>query len=215
MKRIRMNKQERGFTILELMIATTVLAVILVLVSAMMIGIGNLYYKGVNQARVQDTTRTVVDDLAQHLQLSDSGPRAETTAVTVGGVGGYTLKAYCVDNTRYSYVINKQIGTDVSKGQIPHVLWRDDVPASGCDPADLSQPVPSAGGTEMIVANSRLTAFSISIASPYTISIGVALGDTDLLNFNGINTTCQGSLGQQYCATANLTTVVVQRITNS
>ena len=205
--------QQRGFTILELMIATTVLAVMLVLVSAMMIAIGNLYYKGVSQARIQADTRSIVDDLAQHLQLSDVPPRTEAHTLTIPGDSTHVIKAYCTDSTRYSYVLDKQIGTN--SDQIRHVLWRDSIPSTGCDPADLTSANPSSGGTELISGNSRLTAFSISPNSPYTVDIEVVLGDTDLLSGSGINTTCKGGIGQQFCATSVLHTVVTQRITQS
>ena len=63
------NKAENGFTIVELMIATTVLSVILLLASVVIIGIGNLFYKGVAQSQTQGDVRTIIDDVSQHLKL--------------------------------------------------------------------------------------------------------------------------------------------------
>ena len=195
---------QKAFTIVELMIATTILSTILILVTVMMVGIGNLFYKGVNQARVQDDVRTISDDVSQHLQLSDSPPLA---SVSGDGTG-----VYCIGDTRYTYVLNQQIGS-----ANPHVLWRDSNPTPGsCAATDgfLNNTTPSPDGTELIAPNSRLTYFNISLSSPYTISIGVAYGDDDLLNLAGLNTTCKGSIGDEFCSTATLTTTVVQRIAN-
>jgi prepilin-type N-terminal cleavage/methylation domain-containing protein len=198
------NRSNAGFTIVELMISTAILSTILLLTTAVMLNIGKLYYKGVNQARVQDGSRAILDEVSQHLQFSDQALQAGHS-----NIGGVDTSVYCIGNTRYSYVKNIQIG------QIKHVLWRD-TPSAGCvatSPANLTLATPSTGGTELIPPNSRLTEFSITIASPYTVAIGVAYGDDDLLNLTGINTTCKGGHEDQYCATAHLTTTVVKRLT--
>jgi hypothetical protein len=67
-------------------------------------------------------------------------------------------------------------------------------------------------GTELIAPNSRLTAFTISATSPFTVSIGMAYGTTSVLNLKGLNTTCKDGGGDDFCATASLSTTVVQRI---
>jgi len=195
---------QKAFTIIELMIATAVFSTILVMVTIMMISIGNLYYKGVNEARVQDDVRSITDEVAQHLELSDAGPLPP--AVSPNGLN----HAYCIGDTRYTFTLNRQIVT-----QTPHVLWRDTNPTpDSCSTTNtfLTSPPPATNGSELIAPNSRLTFFSISNTSPYTISVGIAFGDTTLLNLSGINTTCKGNIGDQFCATATLTTTVTQRV---
>ncbi|HEY5442285.1 MAG TPA: prepilin-type N-terminal cleavage/methylation domain-containing protein [Candidatus Saccharimonadales bacterium] len=229
MKQQRLTrKAQRGFTIIELMIATSVLSVILLLVTTMMISIGNLFYKGVNQARIQDAVRSTADEISQQLELSGSVPKLGTDSI-----GGVTVNMYCIGSTRYSYVLNTQMGSS-----LPHILWRDN-PTSGCDPgtgpgtgvaANLTVANPNNGGdatngAELASPNSRLTAFCIgsldatgaictyNLTSPYTISVGMAYGDNTLLaNLPGINAVCNGSVGDQFCATAHLTTTVANRL---
>src|SRR5689334_11132650 len=120
--------RQKGFTIIELMIATAILSTILLLVTVLMINIGNLYYKGINQARVQDNVRSISDEVAQHLQLGDSFSQAS---------GDNSEQAYCVGTVRYTYVIGVQIGKPAPGASAPayqHVLWRDDNPSPGsCD----------------------------------------------------------------------------------
>ncbi len=210
----RQIDNSKGFTIVELMIATTVLAVILLLVTVMMTNIGNLYYKGVNQSRIQDDVRNVTEEISQDLELNDQSVSSATVTRAYGGA--VTMYAYCVGDTRYSYALNLQIGG--GSGQIQHVLWRDTY-TKACTPIDLSLSQPESGsnagtdGVELIAPNSLLTAFSITANSPYTISVGMAYGDTSLLNISGTNTTCKEGTGDDFCATASLTTTVVQRIT--
>lgn len=221
----RRQLSQKGFTIVELMIATSVLSTILLLVTVIMISIGNLYYKGINQARVQDDVHSIVDEVSQHLEL---GATINPTRVT--SADGQTI-AYCIGDTRYVFTVGEQIGTgldtDGTTHQSQHVLWRDKAPA-GCpkpsngflNSAFLSLIDPS--GTELIAPNSRLTNFCVSgtvvgsctpDAPPYTVSVGVAYGSIDLLNNPAnITATCKDSTGDQFCSTANLTSVVAQRL---
>jgi prepilin-type N-terminal cleavage/methylation domain-containing protein len=236
----KLYSNQKGFTIIELMIATTVLSVILVLVTVLMISIGNLYYKGVSQARVQDDVRSTADELGQHLQLTSVSPAQSNPADTNNAFSGIVMNAYCIGATRYSYVMGVQIGQKPPSAivALKHVLWRDTIPTgANCLAANLTAATPTdkvgngTNGTELIAPRSRLTQFCIgtvssggvcttNVNSPYTIAIGVAYGDGDLLqNINAPplsspNAVCTGSKGDQFCATAYLNTTVVRRLTN-
>lgn len=193
---------EQGFTIIELMIATAVLSTILVIVTAVMINIGRLYYKGLSQARVQSSVRTIADDITQHLELTDKSRTLNTSII-----GGRTVSVYCIGNTRYSFITGVRMGTQ----GFSHILWRDELGAT-CAPANLTQTTPSAGGVELVPDRSRLTIFNVSIDSPYSIDVGVAYGDDDLLTGTGLATRCTGGTGGQYCGTAALSTTAVRRL---
>ncbi|HXR50448.1 MAG TPA: prepilin-type N-terminal cleavage/methylation domain-containing protein [Verrucomicrobiae bacterium] len=210
MSRRRSVREQAGFTIIELMIATTVLSVILLMATAIMISIGNLFYKGVSQARVQDNIRTITDDVSNHLRLGSAVANPTGSPLVRSGQSIYSL---CIDTTRYSYVIGMQIGAPLN-----HVLWRDTLATAGsCAPADLSTADPAAtnggvagSGTELIGPKSRLTAFSLSsTTTPYTINVGVAYGDPSL-SPAGV---CLGTsdTSDQFCSTATLTTTVDKR----
>lgn len=245
------QRNQAGFTIVELMIATAILSTILVLVTVMMISIGNLYYKGINQARIQDDVRSIADDLSQHLELNDRPPTTPAPPLPTFG-GGTTVNAYCINTTRYSYVIGAQVDHQYPGGGsiFQHVLWRDTITAGTCTPANLTATDPSVGtggsnGTELIAPNSRLIAFCVTGVdiignpepacipgnSPFNISVSVAYSDDDLLcspsapgatcntaatmnpaYFKNGDLLCKGHIGDQFCATANLTTAVAQRI---
>ncbi len=215
---------QKGFTIIELMIASGVLATILLIVTVVMIGIGNLYYKGISQARVQDDTRTIIDEVTNNLRLSGGSLATDTWAAN-------NEEGYCIGNVRYTYVLNVQIGKPPPAGGpvYKHVLWKDVNPTPGsCDigSIDLTQDTPSGGGTEMIAPYSRLTVFcigasvsasncpygSISNSSPFPLTVGVAYGEDDLLTLNGYDTQCKGHTGDRFCSTARLKTTAVQRL---
>lgn len=237
----KLRRSQRGFTIIELMIATAVLSTMLIAISVIMINIGNLYYKGLNQAKVQQAARDITAELADSLQLSALPPRP---ALPSGGAS-----AYCIGTTRYTYVIGVQIGTPLhaSGGSIfKHVLWRDTIhSADTCLPANLASDNPSihsdgggtdaSDGTELMVPRSRLINFSISsVVSPYSIKVGVAYGDDDLLCSPSVAASCskapamtapadylhgdlhcKGTIthGDQFCSTSNVSTTAVERLT--
>jgi type II secretory pathway pseudopilin PulG len=237
----------KAFTILELMIATAILSTILLLVTAMMISIGTLYYKGVNQVRVQDNVRNISDEISQQLQLNGGSVLSSITSPTDDPSA--TPEAFCIGTIRYNYIIGQQLSsTATSPQQYMHVLYRDTVRQNTCPamlPAQLNSKTPPLDqvgdppGTELMTPNARLTSFSITpTTSPFTLSIGEAYGDSDLLCDSGLpagdcNLTTKSTRvwdgsdptgpvmcksnegGNQFCATSSLTSTVVQRISGS
>jgi prepilin-type N-terminal cleavage/methylation domain-containing protein len=189
-----------GFTIIELMIATTVLSVVLLLATLIITSVGRLYTKGINQANVQSSARTIIDDIAQNLELSNG-----KTNATPGPNGEQGI---CINNIRYSFVVGQQVNAN---GYV-HVLWRDTNSGAGCTAANLKSNLTN--GTELIPSNSRLTVLSIPDAtSPYTITVGVAYGDTDLLTTNAYgDASCRSTKGSEFCGAATLHTTVVTRL---
>jgi prepilin-type N-terminal cleavage/methylation domain-containing protein len=204
------DMQQAGFTIVELMIATTVLSVILLLATVILSNIGGLYYKGINESRTQDNVRGITDQVSQDLKYTGG----DFTGPTTENIGGQSYDYFCIGDVRYTYVIGEMIGsgtdTDGTTAKSPHVLWRD---TSGCSSRQRFL-----SGTELINPNSRLTYFSVgpSIGAPagtFQIQVGVAYGDIDLINDpDSLDASCKGGTGDQFCATASLTTTVVQRI---
>lgn len=220
---------QKGFTIVELMIATSVLAIILLITTLIMTSIGALYTKGVNQSKVQDSARSLLDSLAQDIQLSNGSVTAGTDS------NGHYL---CVNNVRYSYVMGRQLNT---AGNM-HTLWRDIAPS----PCTSAAPLGNASldsispGTEMIPDRSRLTRLCITSSNgscdpsgvgPYTIEVGVVYGDSELLcnadsaygsecsstganhiNVENADIRCRSQVGSQFCATATLATTVTTRL---
>jgi prepilin-type N-terminal cleavage/methylation domain-containing protein len=200
-----LKKDDRGFTIIELMIATAVLSVMLLLVTVVMLNIGVLYYKGISQSRVQDDTRSIMDEISQQLQLSDQTLPAPTA-------GPHGEVAYCIGDARYTVITGVEIGklAPGTPTTYPHVLWRDTNPTPGSCPLYIHKNNPSGPqvdltdvnlatddaanhGTELLSGNSRLINFAISTTSPFTVSVGVAYGSDDLLCSPSVPNSCDVS----------------------
>jgi prepilin-type N-terminal cleavage/methylation domain-containing protein len=208
---LRRHSLQGGFTIIELMVATMVFSIVLLIASNSVVQIGRMYYKGLISSQTQDAARSVLEDVSRTLQLSKG-------------------------NSRYTYIIDHQLnpagpsgpGDPVSK----HVLWLDTMPVGGCVPVDLSQDTPSAGGKELLATNMRMLEFSVD-KNTFQISIRLAYGPSDLLSSydndsHPVNLTgpagtideadsaqalCKsGVAGSNFCAVSALDTMVQRRI---
>jgi prepilin-type N-terminal cleavage/methylation domain-containing protein len=66
----RQRKSQAGFTIVELMIATLVFAVVLILITVGVLTFTRSFFKGINQSRTQNAARTVIETISQGIQFS-------------------------------------------------------------------------------------------------------------------------------------------------
>lgn len=207
----RLHREAKGFTIVELMIALSVLSVLLMLTTATLIQIGKLYSKGINQAAAQNAARSIANEIAAQLQFTDQAPQPAAVGST---------RALCIGRQRYTYVLNQQLGHPAR-----HVLWHDVTKSTTCHAIGnlTTAPTPSDGDTdagstrsELMPANMRLTDLTVRNNSngTYTIKVTVAYGEDDLVHYDGATdtTTCVGDRGTEYCAVSSLTVTVAQRV---
>lgn len=231
----RQSANQAGFTIVELMIALAILSTLLVMSTFILMQIGGLYTKGINQANTQNTARNVINELASQLQLSGSVPQLTGQVTTPStpqspppGSNATPLLqvgVICIGSTRYTYALNHKL----SKNSDDHVLWRDTMRSSAtCSPLNLNFDTPtdtnsvSNSGVELMPVNTRLTDFSITPAGAnlYHLKVTVAYGDDDLVHYTSASppasdaTNCSGDVGTQYCAVSSLSITVTRRIAN-
>ena len=64
--------RNKGFTIVELLIATAVFSFILLVVTTGIIRLGNMYYKGVISSRTQESIRNIVSETSSAIQFAQS-----------------------------------------------------------------------------------------------------------------------------------------------
>ncbi|MEI6480789.1 MAG: prepilin-type N-terminal cleavage/methylation domain-containing protein [Candidatus Saccharibacteria bacterium] len=190
----RNNHTQNGFTILELMIATTVFSTILLVCTYGLIQIGNTYYKGATTARVQSVARSIVDDISYEIQFSTVIPEVFSTPTTA---------SVCIGPTRFSAKKGVNVGTGV------HALLFQKNSSGPCTAL--------ASGKELLGDNMRLTEFSVtqypanvSVPDYYIIKLNIVYGDTNLADSTDPNV-CKGGVGSQFCASAHLETTVRRR----
>jgi prepilin-type N-terminal cleavage/methylation domain-containing protein len=207
-----MSKRNRGFTIVELMIATLVFSVVLILITVGVLTFTKSYYQGINQSNTQNAARTIIESVSQAIQFSGD---AVTTPITSnnGSLG------FCIGNQRYSYYLGGQLwdeGTpDAALHQVKHALVMD---KSGSCAGLAAQDIQGAtvAGEEMLQPRMRLSKLTVENLSGglYKVTVRVVFGDDDLLNNPaGPDANCKVSIsGSQFCAQSELSTIVKRRI---
>lgn len=203
MKKPHTSSHSDGFTVVELLIATAVFSVVLLVCSIGLIQISRTFYKGITVTRTQEVARAVVDDVASSVEFSSSN--VVTLSPNNGSLG------YCVGNTRYSYRLYQKLPDSGT----PHVFVADKPAVCSGSAQDLQGSL-TANSRELLSPSMRVSKFTITANSNrlYSINIKLASGDDDLLaNYGNANATCSGILaGTQFCATVELTTVVQKRV---
>ncbi|HSX46450.1 MAG TPA: prepilin-type N-terminal cleavage/methylation domain-containing protein [Patescibacteria group bacterium] len=221
----KQSKPQQGFTVIELLIATAIFSVILLICAAALVQVGRVYTKGITTSRTQETAISVLDDVSQALQFSGGAFTPINTP--------QNPYRFCINDHRYNYKIGYQLTDDTSPGpfQDNHVLYKDI--NGSCDNAFTNL---STSPQELLSPGMRLAKLDItqipSTTRLYNITVRVVYGDNDLLcspttgdcntssdNFtsytiNGVPTdlSCKSSAGSQFCAVSELSTTVQKRI---
>lgn len=213
------SRDEKAFTIVELLIATSVFSVVLLVALAGFLQIGHLFYKGVSTTQTATVANQIFSDISGNFHNSGN-------ISSLQSANGYTY--YCLGGNRYTL----NIGFEVHSSDAPdHLspsqggnfgLLKDSLPgSSGCaTPCDDISGIPCPPGavkfnnpSELLGNQMRLSALNIqpdTSISPnyYSISIVVAYGDTDLLdNPSSSSAACKNNTaGTQYCSVTALNT---------
>jgi len=195
---------------MELMIATMVFGVVLLFITMAILQFTRVYYKGLNQANTQDTTRTIIDNISQAIQFN--GGNVTTTPPRNYG----STASFCVGNQQYTYVIGKQMVESAPTGsQTFHSLVSRDL--AGCSSSSTMPPMNSAytTGRELLTPKMRLAKMEVSSVGSnlYRVTVKVVYGDDDLLQDpTAADTKCKSQAGSQFCAVSEITTVVTKRV---
>jgi len=219
------RSDQKGFTIIELLIATTVFSIILLTALTGFFEIGRLFFKGVSATNTQNIANQISQDILGNF----------TTATNVSGPNsGNSYTYYCVGNTRYTYDIGYEIDSSASPnhsapsgasggnfGVLRDVLPGSSACAAPCNDQGNAQcpagTVKFNNPTEMLGDKMRIDSFSIqpgSATAPnyYNLSFVIAYGDDDRLAYTTANDPstvfCAGNSTNQFCAVSQISTSV-------
>ncbi|HJQ08504.1 MAG TPA: type II secretion system protein [Candidatus Saccharimonadales bacterium] len=214
MKRLSRNiGRMQGFTIIELLVATVVFSVVLLVATIGILQIVRVYYKGVTESNTQNTARAIIDMVSQSIQFSGGNVTPTPGSPTPGN-----SYKFCVGNQRFSYTLGHQVENNPTPGkyQSYHALVQDTV--AGCSSGTPAQDVRvlAVAGRELLGEHMRLSNLEVTSIGPnmYQVHVRVAYGDDDLLvNPQNPNASCKGEqAGSQFCSVSDLSTVVVKRV---
>jgi prepilin-type N-terminal cleavage/methylation domain-containing protein len=208
-----------GFTIIELMIATMVFSVILLICAAALIQIGRIYHKGVITNQTQEVARTIMSNIAESIQFTGGDVRK---------IPGST--DFCVDNKQYSFTPpDRKLDKDTTGSGYTKLALVAGIPITlDCseerDPSKLVDG--TATGDELLSPNMRVlrllvckpgdTDAACNPAPPaggdlYRVEVTIAYGDFVLSNGDSC---VSSAVGGSFCAVSKLSTTVQRRIIN-
>jgi prepilin-type N-terminal cleavage/methylation domain-containing protein len=201
--------KQQGFTVIELLIASAIFSVIMLICLTAFVEIGRAYYKGVTMSRTQDVARSMIDDISRSLQFSNA---------SVSSIGNTT---YCVGNKRYT--ISRGIEITSSGGvaglQGQHGVQREDNFIGGCSAATPAQ---LGSATELLSEGMQIDVFEVAPVSTdnklWQIHIKIVSGSNivanDILTGAVGAKQCVSRPGatSQFCAISDLTTIITGRL---
>jgi prepilin-type N-terminal cleavage/methylation domain-containing protein len=216
------SNNQQGFTIIELMIATAVFAIVLLIATVAVISLTQSYIKGNVQSETQDAASSVLTNITQAIQFN-----------TADSVSSFVYDGVVHDGAEHGY---KEITSstthallDFYSASCPPIpvnptqpdTWEPDTPYSGY----INDLASNIGGDEdaqeLLAQNLNLEQLSITAPAAsggqYIVSITVAYGDigtaTKLPDGSGNSYSCPpAALGGQFCAVSSLTTTITPRI---
>lgn len=230
------RQDNRGFTLIELMIATAIFSFILLIATAGIIKIGQMYYKGVTESKVQNTVRGVSDELSRSIQFA-KGVKVDHPDNTTDLVTD-PVKRFCLGDYRYTAYIDKPFVSAANPANNTPTanrtgMWMERL-TSGSSCACSGTCVQE--GKQLLGVNTRVLTLNVTnlgagIDKAWNVDLRLAYGDSDLLdhyNNQGLlidtgtaqqradrrnSANCKsGVSGNSFCAVAQLDTVVKKRL---
>jgi prepilin-type N-terminal cleavage/methylation domain-containing protein len=241
MKKLSFTKNsttnQNGFTIIELMIATAVFAVIMLIAATTVIYVSKTYVKGQVESETQQTARSVLATITQDIRFNPA------SSVTIPSGQTSNPFFFCIGNQVYVYSLNTELSTQTGSMYSPHDLvvyasstcpntttLRPTFGANGIVSGGITVAPYSGSTQELLSTHERLGELNIKCAittgsgcSTYTVSLIVAYGDSDLLNdasapapdlsSEQYSYICANeTFGGNFCSVSPLTTTVESRI---
>lgn len=221
---MKIMKRQKGFTIIELMIATTVFSVVLLVCLGALVYVGRLYYKGITLTQTQSAARDAADSIADSVRFA----RERVEPVTASATDEWSGHV-CVGSRKYSYKLYQVLVDDTpGPNQTTQALVESIDPLCDIgspDSAPRTEPdiVDKYPPREILGEFMQLNRFAISEPDIDTglvdIDISIAYGgdgsssDGELFNYvtgsSGEIASCKtGVAGAQFCAISNLSKTV-------
>lgn len=224
-RKARLRGKKHGFTVVELLIATSIFAVVLLVAAFAFLQIGRSYSKGTTEVQTQSAARAVLDDVSQAIQFSGGTYVSPASGV----IAGRNAQHFCIGENRYIYTFNEQLIDNTD-----HAFVKDKK-GSGCPspygaawPVDINDPIIELLGPRMRLANFEIDDVGGGTRM-YEVTVRIVYGDDELLcstaqgNCNNNNATtfttnpmpdlnCKTGAGRQFCAVSELSTTVQSRI---
>lgn len=197
------NRQaQAGFTIVELMIATMIFAILLTVITMGVLYFSRSYYRGVYISATQSTARDITELVLDGVRFSASVP-------DLPGSNNF----FCVGGNVYVFDAS---GVYKTGGGGSGGMYVQPQPNGGCSAPTATDPN-NASRRQLLSDNMRVTYVSFTQAGgTYSFEIKVAYGDDDLLllppTTSPRDVNCKTGKGLEYCAVASYSGIAKKRL---
>jgi prepilin-type N-terminal cleavage/methylation domain-containing protein len=201
---------QKGFTIIELMIAISVFSVAIILITMGVLVISRQYQQASNRVKLESASREIHQQIAQSIQFS-----VENVLVSAASGGWRSL---CTGSQRYTYGSPLASYTTTSYNSLKSGLYSDQGAIGVCT-------VPTGGDAaitalpNLLPSDAKVLEFTYSGTSN-TLKSRFVSSSTDLLSVTAAATpvdsiVCKSAaVGREYCAVVQLTSSAARRVTN-
>ncbi len=189
------HKNQSGFTIIELMIATLVFSVILVVITVGVLYFTKSYYHGVYQSSTQNAARSITESVMDSVRFGSGVP-------VVKGSNNF----FCAGG--YVFVFQPGEMYDKNVASTKGMYMQPMSATCALDP-------PSAESKQLLGNRMRIAYIDFTYDSTndiYTLEVKVAYGADDFLQGTGKDMSCIPGKGSEYCAVATYSSSARQRI---
>jgi prepilin-type N-terminal cleavage/methylation domain-containing protein len=195
-------KNNKGFTVVELMIAISVFATAMTLVLAGVIFISRQYQQTSNRVALEEASRNIHQQITQSIQFSGTNILPEVTVPPYSAV--------CVGNYMYIYGANEPVSLQANYISQSEGLYVKDNPGITCDTALVN----INGARNLLPSGAKVTLFSVS--STGNVSTIFVKSPDDLLRYSGgVVDGCSTTItGKEFCATVKLDSSATRRVGN-
>ena|SRR3990167_1229033 len=199
------KRKNTGFTIIELLIATSVFTIILLAAVIGFFTVGQTFYKGVSNSQTQTVARKILDSASSDIRFAST----VTSAIPIDSGNSYYI---CIGEVRYTYNFYKKVELDNHDTSNNFGIIRDEPGA--CGSPFGSGAIEYNNPTELLANKMRLGGFFVWPKGDnlYQVVVKVAYGDNESLEeFDNYAVSCDTNLtSSRFCAVSELSTMATK-----
>ena len=200
------RSQQKGFTIVELMIAISVFAVAITLITMGVLVISRQYQQGSTRTKLEAANREIHQTITQAVQFAGATPKTSNETY---------WKAFCAGTQRFVFANTLSTYDGTEYNNLKPGLYLDSVVNDTC-------PAPSVNGVDGIALldrNNLLPSGAKVVKFEYSsnlFSTKFVTSDADLLNLGAVDAiNCKANVaGKEFCAVVQLQSSATRRINN-
>lgn len=199
------RSNQSGFTLVELTLATAFIAFILIFMLTTMLSVMSNYNKGLAVKQINQTARTVTDEMSRLVQSTD------TTTINTSRIANGRV---CVGGVSYVWNVRNTTANQYTDGTVVKFARVNDAGGALC--GSSLPAVNPANASEMLSSQIWVQQMNLAVSSnqslvDITIGLSTAAPNQPTGTDSVLGTICDGSKDSQYCAIATFTTTVATK----